>query len=111
VKGGRFAFDLHTLEGLKEWSSAESAQWETERIECEGEFDEERKMASMRLKGTVEGRIFEERIMNYAYDLEEMARWLREEDFKQVGFYSIADLTKPLMDPEKKSRIVVVAGL
>lgn len=110
AKGGRFVFDLHTLAGLKEWSSTESAQWETESIQCEGEFDEARKMASMRLKGSVEGRTFEEEIVNYAYPLVEVARWLREEGFEQWEFFRMDDLSKALMDPEVENRVAVVSS-
>ncbi len=108
--GGRFAFDFHTLEGLREWMSLESTQWETERVECEGEFDGDRRRASMRLRGEVGGRTFKERIVNYAYPLEEVARWLKEEGFERVDFYHIDELEKPLPDPEREKRVVVVAG-
>jgi SAM-dependent methyltransferase len=110
AKGGRLTFDFHTLEGLQEWASAESAQWEGERVECEGEFDRGRRKASMRLRGEVGGRTFEERIMNYAYPLERVARWLGEEGFKKADFYRIDELEKPLPDPEREKRVVVVAG-
>jgi SAM-dependent methyltransferase len=110
AEGGRFAFDFHTLEGLRAWAAAESVQWEGERIECKGEFDRKKGMASMQLKGEMEGRSFEERIINCTYPLEEVSKWLEEEGFEQTCFRRIDDLGKPLPDPERENRVVVVAG-
>ena len=110
VKGGRFVFDFHTCKGLREWFATESRRWETEWVECEGRFDEARKAASMRLKGAVGEKAFEEEIVNYTHDLEELVRWLDEEGFPKAGVFRMDDLSKPLCDPEIENRVVVVAG-
>ncbi len=107
---GRFLFDFQTLRGIHEWASTESAQWEAEHIQCRGELDETRGTACMHLKGEVEGNAFEEEIVNYAYPLEKVIRWLGEEGFKRPDFFRIDDLKTPLQEPEKQNRVVVVAA-
>jgi len=108
--GGRFAFDFQTWSGLKEWASRESAQWKAERIECSGELNEVNRTAAMHLKGEVEGKPFEEKILNYTYPMAEVAHWLKEEGFQKSDFFRITDMLNPLEDPEKENRVFVLAG-
>jgi hypothetical protein len=43
--------------------------------------------------------------------LDQVALWLREDGYDPVDFYRMDDLGKPLSEPEKENRVVVVAGL
>lgn len=108
--GGRLIFDFHTLTGLREWATTESAQWENEWLECKGRFDGPKGVACLELKGEMGGRVFEEQIVNHAYPLEKITCWLREEGFQQADFFRLDDLESPLKEPERENRIVVVAG-
>ena len=110
TKGARFVFDFHTLTGLREWVYPESAQWEGEEVEAQGEFDCVRGLAVMQLKGEVEGRPFEEKIVNRSYPLTDLSSWLAREGFHDVYFHRMDDLQSPLENPEKENRVVVVAG-
>ena len=107
--GGWFVFDFHTREGLKEWAAQESSPPEMEKTETEGWFDEAEGRAVVRLKGSFEGRLFEETILNQTYPLEQVARWLIGEGFAQVRFSRVDDLLRPLNDPEKEKRVTVLA--
>ena len=106
---GRFLFDFHTRTGLSQWVSRENADWGNDRVECLGEFDESKGMGIMRLKGTAGDVPFEEKIANYAFPLDEVGAWLGEEGFGSVGFFSPGDLFQPLREPEKESRVMVIA--
>ena len=110
AKGAQFAFDFHTITGLREWSSQESGQWEGEEVEALGEFDCVKGRATMKVIGKIEGRSFEETIVNHSYPLTKLAQWLNQEGFRDVRFSRIDDLQSPLEDPEKEKRVVVVAG-
>ncbi len=110
AEGARFLFDFHTLAGLREWVNPESARWEGEEVESQGEFDCVRGTAVMRLKGIVEKRPFEEKIVNRSYPLAEMVSWLSREGFRDVHFHRMDNLQLPLENPEKENRVVVVAG-
>ena len=110
AEGARFVFDFHTLGGLREWANPESARWEQDQVEAQGEFDRLRGTAVMRLRGEVEGKTFEEKIVNYSYPLVQLDQWLTREGFHDVRFSRMDELLSPLEEPEKENRVVVVAG-
>jgi len=108
--GAEFLFDFHTLKGLNDWVGKESNQWENEEIESIGEFDRTKGKALMRLKGRIDGRDFEQTIVNRAYPLSELSSWLIKEGFRQIRFSRMDDLQGSLEEPEMENRVLVVAG-
>jgi SAM-dependent methyltransferase len=108
--GAKFVFDFHTLIGLREWAGAESVPWEGEELESKGEFDCVKGRAVMHVTGKMEGRLFDETIVNHSYPLTQLAQWLGQEGFGDVQFSRMDDLPASLRDPEKENRVVVVAG-
>jgi SAM-dependent methyltransferase len=108
--GARFVFDFHTLTGLREWANKESNRWEGEEVESRGEFDCVKGKAAMKINGKIEGRFFEETIVNHSYPLTKLVQWLGREGFRDVRFSRIDDLQSSLEDPEKEKRVIVVAG-
>lgn len=107
--GGWFLFDYHTPLGLSEWKRPESHRWEGGSLEVQGDFDGKGK-AWMVLKGTLEGRSFEQRVENHFFPLENLSGWLQEAGFEKVRFARIDDLDRDLPDPLAQNRIIVIAS-
>ncbi len=109
-ENGLFLFDYHTRAGLKDWASVETAEWDRDKVEIKGEFNEKRAGAVMKIKGTVNDQPFEEIISNRAFPLVEIEEWLYQEGFTQVTFSELVNLGTPLSKPEEEKRVVIIAA-
>jgi SAM-dependent methyltransferase len=109
AEGGFFLFDYHTQKGLAEWSSAEKAYFEEGPIEVTGSVEAGTGRATMRLKGSWVGKEFEEIIVNQAFPLKKLDQLLNGEGFKKITFSHIHEPGPALKEPEKETRLLVIA--
>jgi SAM-dependent methyltransferase len=109
--GGWFLFDFHTVEGLRGWAITEFFKFEEGEVEMAGYFDEKRNRAVVRMKGVYNQEPFEESVWNQTFPLDRVTELLKEEGFEVVRLVRMDDLEKPLENPEKENRVVVLAKL
>jgi SAM-dependent methyltransferase len=114
VSGGSFIFDLNTKLGLRRWSSMNITESEDLFMVTSGVYDENQNRAYDRFFGFLRldnGKYerFEEVVFNTAFGLTAVRNALLESGWQIVRFCRLTDLNNPLEEPEKESRVWVVA--
>jgi SAM-dependent methyltransferase len=114
VEGGLFIFDLNTREGLKHWTGISIEDSPDLMLVTRALYDEESQKAFMRVSGFVlagEARYerFEETAYELAFELQSVREALRDTGFKKVHFARLQDLGAPVDEPERETRIFIIA--
>lgn len=111
---GVFIFDLNTLEGLRRWTSITIEDQKDMMLVNRGVFDEHSGRAYTYISGFI--RIgdnlyerFEETAFNTGFHLKDVEQGLLQSGFRAVRFCRLQDLNTPVEDPERESRIFVLA--
>jgi SAM-dependent methyltransferase len=116
VCDGSFIFDMNTREGLKRWNSIHVDESSGEDlIITRGIFDSQSDKAWTRISGFVRQddglyERFEQTAYNTVFELEKVKVLLLEVGWKKVHFALAKDLNTPIDEPEKESRVFIVAG-
>jgi SAM-dependent methyltransferase len=114
VSGGSFIFDLNTRLGLRRWAGMTVQESDELMMITSGIHDESQNRAFNRIFGflrleTGAYERFEEVITNTAFGLTSVRNALHQSGWQSVRFCRITDLNTPLEEPEKESRVWVVA--
>ena len=114
ISGGSFIFDLNTRQGLRRWAAMNIQESDDLTLITSGVHDEALNRAYNRIFGFLRldnGKYdrFEEVVCNTAFGLTSVRNALHESGWQSVRFCRITDLNTPLDEPEKESRVWVVA--
>jgi SAM-dependent methyltransferase len=114
VAGGLFIFDLNTTEGLKHWTGISVEDSPELMLITRAIYDESTHKALMRISGFVLARDalferFEETAYEVAFDLSVVREALVETGFHRIYFARLLDLGMPVDDPERETRIFIIA--
>ncbi len=107
--GGMFLFDYQTRMGLSEWVAQETIPLGQDSLKTEGQFDEKTGSAWMRVKGTMEGRPFDETIFNFSVPLKKLRSLLGKEGWDFLRVARLDRLNEELDYPEEQKRVVFLA--
>ena len=113
-EGGMFIFDLNTRHALSRWTGISLEDTPEMMLVIRSLYDEASERAFMRVSGFVaveDGRYerFEETAYEMAFDMQAIHSALLKCGFKSVRFTRGHDLHTPVTDPERESRIFIVA--
>ena len=112
---GYFIFDLNTKSGLKRWNSITVDEFSEEAlIITHGMYDGQGDKAWTRITGFIQNQNglferFDETVYNTVFKLKSVRDMLVEAGWKKVYFARIQNLKVPVDEPEKESRIFIVA--
>ncbi len=106
---GEIVFDYQTRFGLREWVAQENIPMNGGALESEGCFDESSGSAWMRLKGSVDGLVFDETIFNHSISLKKLREIMKKEGWQSIRMARIDRLGEELENPEGQKRVVVLA--
>ena len=114
VEGGTFIFDLNTPEGLRRWTGISVEDSPEMMLVTRSLYDEASRKAYMRVSGFVQAgdglyERFEETAYEVAFDLPKVKEALLETGFHSVRFARLQDLGAPVDEPERESRIFLIA--
>lgn len=116
AEGGMFVFDLNTRYGLSRWTSISVEDSPELMLVMRALYDEGQGRAHMRVSGFVksedgDGRYerFEETAYETVFDLAEVEAGLRESGFRAVRFARSQELNTAVAEPERESRIFIIA--
>jgi SAM-dependent methyltransferase len=114
VEGGLFIFDLNTPEGLRRWTSISVEDSPEVMIVTRALYDEDSRKAFTRISGFVDAgeglyERFEETAYEVAFDLFAVRAALQETGFHSVRFARLQDLSAPVEEPQRESRIFILA--
>ena len=114
VSGGSFIFDLTTRLGLRRWAAMNVQESDELFIISSGAHDESQNRAHNRIHGFLrlnDGKYdrFEESFFCTAFGLTAVRNALLENGWQSVRFSRLADLNTPITEPEKETRVFVVA--
>ena len=114
VEEGVFIFDLNTLEGLRRWTAISIEDSPELMLIIRSLFDEESGRAFMRISGFLQGEDglyerFEETAYEVAFALDAVKESLQAIGFRHVRFARLQDLAAPVDEPERETRIFVIA--
>jgi SAM-dependent methyltransferase len=114
VSGGSFIFDLTTRVGLRRWTATNIQESDELFMVTSGAHDESQNRAHNRVYGFLrqnDGKYerFEESFYCTAFGLTAVRNSLHENGWQSVRFCRVMDLNTPLDEPEKESRVWVVA--
>jgi SAM-dependent methyltransferase len=114
VDGGLFVFDLNTRLGLKRWNNINVEESEDALIVTRGLYDGRSERAWTKISGFVRVvggtyQRFDEMVFNTVFEMTEVKRALAEAGWARIHFARIQDLTAEIEDPERESRVFVVA--
>lgn len=112
--GGQFIFDLNTTEGLRRWTGLAVEDSPELMLVNRALYDEASQKAFSRISGFAlnsEGLYerFEEITYEVAFDLQAVKEGLFETGFRSVRFSRLQDLSAPIDQPERESRIFILA--
>lgn len=112
--GGLFIFDLHTRHGLQRLNNIIIEDNQQAMAAIRGIFDAERERLLVKFTGFIradDGRFdrFDELLISHSFDLDRVSAALRDSGWEEFHFAKYTDLSRPLSDPEKVSRVFVVA--
>lgn len=111
---GKFIFDLNTRVGLRRWNNVTVEDGEDLCLITRGVFDERGDRAWMRVSGFLRAgrdsyRRFEETVYNTVFVLAEVRQALLQAGWASVYFARFPELAVPLDEPERESRVFVIA--
>jgi SAM-dependent methyltransferase len=109
-EGGFFIFDFHTLQGLQDWNTKETAVFQEDAITIERFFDVQQGKATMHLEGHLNQDRFDTWIVNYSIPMNQLLSLLHTEGFSRVVLTRIDHLDQSVMAPEQENRVVVIAS-
>lgn len=114
VEGGLFIFDLNTPEGLRRWSGISVEDIPELMLVTRAVFDEASGKAYMRISGfiAVEDGLyerFEETAYEVAFNLAAVKDALLQTGFRNVNFARLPDLSDPVEQPDRETRIFIIA--
>jgi SAM-dependent methyltransferase len=114
LDGGQFIFDLNTIEGLRRWTGLLVEDSPELMLVNRALYDETSQKAFSRISGFAlnnEGLYerFEETTYEVAFDLQAVKEGLFETGFRNVRFSKLQDLSAPVDNPERETRIFIVA--
>ncbi len=114
LEGGLFIFDLNTREGLRRWTSISIEDSPELMLVTRALFDEASQRAFMRISGFVQQsdkgyERFEETAYEVAFDLAEVKEALFQTGFRTVRFARWQDLNALVEEPERETRIYIIA--
>ncbi len=112
--GGLFVFDLNTRLGLKRWNNVNVEESDDALIITRGLYDGRGDRAWMKISGCVRVaggtyQRFDEMVFNTAFELAAVKRALGEAGWAQIHFARLQELAGEIEDPERESRVFVVA--
>ncbi len=111
---GYFIFDLNTASGLRRWNGMQVDPDDEVFLFNRGIFDEQTVKAWTKITGfvrTEEGLFerFDETVYNTVFEMQVVLDLLLDVGFRSAHFARIADLSTPIDEPEKESRVFFVA--
>ncbi len=114
VDGGHFIFDLNTTEGLRRWTGISVEDSPEMMLVNRALYDAASQKAYTRISGfflSNDGLYerFEETTYETAFDLQAVKEGLFETGFRSVRFSKLQDLSAPIDDPERETRIFILA--
>ena len=114
VPGGSFIFDLNTLDGLRRWTGISIEDGLDLMLVTRALYDDGTQKAFMRISGFIKARDdlyerFEETTFEIGFDLAAVREALLETGFRKVRFSRLQDLNAPVEEPERESRIYIIA--
>jgi hypothetical protein len=114
VEDGIFIFDLNTTQGLRRWTNISIEDSPELMLIMRALFDEESGRAYSLISGfrLVEDGLyerFEETSYEVAFALDAVKEALQDIGFRHVRFARLQDLQAPVEDPERESRIFIIA--
>lgn len=114
LAGGWFVFDLNTHEGLRRWSNISVEDVPDLMLVTRALYDEEANKAYMRISGFVMTEAglyerFEETAFEISFSLADVREALLAAGFRTVHFARLQDLTIPLNEPERETRVYILA--
>ncbi|HET7232936.1 MAG TPA: class I SAM-dependent methyltransferase [Longimicrobium sp.] len=112
---GVFVFDLNTRAGLRRWNSVEVDESRDDAvIITRGGYDGHGDRAWMHVSGFVQTRDglferFNETVYNTVFEMAAVRSALLETGWREAWFATMDDLSRPIDEPERESRVFVVA--
>lgn len=112
--GGSFIFDLNTSAGLRSWTGISIEDGADLMLVTRALYDVDSQQAFMRVSGFIavgDGLYerFEETAREVGFELAGVQEALFETGFHTVRFSRLQDLYAPVEDPERESRIYIIA--
>jgi SAM-dependent methyltransferase len=112
--GGAFIFDLNTYKGLRNWTGISVEDGHDLMLVTRALYDETSQKAFMRISGFITAgnslyERFEETTYEVGFELSAVRAALLETGFRAVRFSKLQDLEVAVEDPERESRIYVIA--
>jgi SAM-dependent methyltransferase len=114
VDGGIFIFDLNTTQGLRRWTGVSVDDSSELMVVTRALYDEASQKAYTRISGFIQAGAglyerFEETTYEVAFNLQAIQAALLETGFHHIRFARLQDLAAPVDDPERESRIFILA--
>ena len=115
AKDGYFVFDLNTRTGLKKnWRKISFIDDEEMVIKIQGSFNLKEDKGSTSISGFIRKKDgsyekFSEIIFNKCYELDKVKKLLNKENFKDIYFATIDNLSKIIEKPEEENRVFIIA--
>lgn len=112
--GGTFIFDLNTFKGLRNWTGISVEDGPDLMLVTRALYDETSQKAFMRVSGFITAgndlyERFEETTYEVGFELSAVRAALLGIGFRTVRFSKLQDLSIAVEDPERESRIYVIA--
>lgn len=112
--GGLFVFDLHTRHGLQRLNNVIIEDNQQAMAAIRGIYDGDRERLLVKFTGFLrddDGRFdrFDELLVSHAFDLDRVSEALKDSGWDEFHFAKYTDFGRSLTDPEKVSRVFVVA--
>jgi SAM-dependent methyltransferase len=108
--GGFALLDLNTAKGLKEWAHSESVQTGEVLFDLDGAYDEKTGQGKVAVTGRFGQEFLDATLVNYSHPLEKVEAFCKKLGFSSFHWAVPTELDKPLAEPEKETRVFLVAS-